>query len=70
MLGGVAKDPCVVEEQEWKAQNIQPCTSLGVRAKNLGEGFPGGTVDKNLPVNAGDTGSVPGPGRSHMPRSN
>ena len=33
-------------------------------------GFPGGTVVKNLPDNAGDTGSSPGPGRSHMPRSN
>ena len=28
--------------------------------------FPGGTVVKNLPANAGDTGSIPGPGRSHM----
>ena len=25
--------------------------------------FPGGTVVKNLPANAGDTGSNPGPGR-------
>ena len=25
---------------------------------------------ENPPVNAGDTGSSPGPGRSHMPRSN
>ena len=32
--------------------------------------FPGGTVVKNPPANAGDTGSSPGPGRSHMPRSN
>ena len=32
--------------------------------------FPGGTVDKNLPVNAGDMGSIPGPGRFHMPGSN
>ena len=32
--------------------------------------FPGGAVVKNLPANAGDTGSIPGPGRSHMPRSN
>ena len=32
--------------------------------------FPGGTVVKNLPANAGDIGSSPGPGRSHMPRSN
>ena len=69
MLGGVAKDPCVVEEQEWKAQNIQPCTSLGVRAKNLGEGFPGVIVVKNPPASAGDASSSPGPGRSHVPWS-
>ena len=29
------------------------------------KGFPGGTVDKNPPANAGDTGLIPGPGRSH-----
>ena len=23
--------------------------------------FPGGTVDRNLPANAGDKGSIPGP---------
>ena len=33
-------------------------------------GFPGGAVVKNPPANAGDMGSSPGPGRSHMPRSN
>ena len=33
-------------------------------------GFPGLAVVKNPPANAGDTGSRPGPGRSHMPRSN
>ena len=32
--------------------------------------FSGGTVVKNLPANAGDMGSSPGPGRSHMPQSN
>ena len=32
--------------------------------------FPGGTVVKNPPANAGDTGSSPGPGRSHMPWRN
>ena len=32
--------------------------------------FPGGTVVKNLPANAGDTGSIPSLGRSHMLRSN
>ena len=34
------------------------------------QGFPDGAVVKNLPANAGDTGSSPVPGRSHMPRSN
>ena len=33
-------------------------------------GFPGGTMVKNPPANAGDRGSSPGPGRSHMPQSN
>ena len=32
--------------------------------------FPVGTVAKNPPANAGDTGSSPGPGRSHIPWSN
>ena len=33
-------------------------------------GFPGGTVVKNPPADAGDMGSSSGPGRSHMPWSN
>ena len=34
--------------------------------QNLKEilGFPGGSVAKNLPASAGDTGSIPGSGRS------
>ena len=32
-------------------------------------GFPGGAVVENLPANAGDRGSSPGLGRSHMPQS-
>ena len=32
--------------------------------------FPGGTVAKNPPANAGDTGLIPGWGRSHMLQSN
>ena len=38
--------------------------------KGIGQGFPGGAVVKNPSANAGDTGSSPGPGRSHMPPSN
>ena len=33
-------------------------------------GFPGGSVVKNMPADAGVTGLIPGPGRSHMPWSN
>ena len=32
--------------------------------------FPGGPMVKNLPANAGDTGLISGPGRSHMPWGN
>ena len=40
----------------------------GIRSRE--GGFPGGAVVKNPRANAGDTGSSPGPGRSHMPQSN
>ena len=33
-------------------------------------GFPGGALVGSLPANAGDTGSGPDLGGSHMPRSN
>ena len=32
-------------------------------------GFPGGSVVKNLPANAGDTGSIPDLRRSYVPQS-
>ena len=38
--------------------------------QNISRGFPGGTLVGNPPANAGDMGLGPGPGRSHMPRSN
>ena len=38
--------------------------------KNVMWDFPGGAAVKNLPAIAGDMGSIPCPGRSHMPRSN
>ena len=37
--------------------------------KLLELGFPGGAVVESLPANAGDTGSSPGLGRSHVPWS-
>ena len=37
--------------------------------KKKQEGFPGGAVVESPPADAGNTGSCPGLGRSHMPRS-
>ena len=37
-------------------------------SKRLCRGLPGDPVVKNLPANAGEMGSIPGPGRSHMLR--
>ena len=55
----------------WLANNAHsqenPKSSLS--GKILGD-FPGGSVVKNLPASAGDTGSVPDLGRSRMPGSN
>ena len=36
--------------------------NLALARKHIG--FPGGSVVKNLPANAGDPGSIPGSGRS------
>ena len=41
----------------------------GCLIKELNQDFPGGAVVESLPANAGDTGSSPGQGRSHMLRS-
>ena len=51
----------VRELRSWK-----PC---GAAKKKKKVGFPGGAVVENPPANAGNTGSSPGLGRSHMPRS-
>ena len=63
--------------RSWKVKTIQTTYKVlkGLTMKNflirrLTWDFPSGLVDKNLPANAGDTGSIPGPGRSHMPQSN
>ena len=38
-------------------------------SRKNGRDFPGGAMDTNPPANAGDKGSVPGPGRFHTPWS-
>ena len=47
---------------------VVSCNYFTIKMQNWG--FPGGAVIKNPSASAGDTGSSPGPGRSHMPRSN
>ena len=55
---------------EMKAKQHNNKNTLQRVAKKHNSGFPGGAVVENLPANAGYTGSSPGLGRSHMPRSN
>ena len=57
-------------------QGSLPCRSVA-QSRSVKEhfkvwllGFPGGAAVESLPANAADTGSSPGLGRSHMPRSN
>ena len=38
--------------------------SGGLRGGPVAKGFPGGSMVKDLPTNAGDAGSIPGSGRS------
>ena len=42
---------------------------IGTERQGAGD-FPGGTVERNLPASAGDTGLVPGLGRSHIWQGN
>ena len=48
--------------RQWPSENYS--------FKEFLEDFPGGTVDRNPPTNAGARGSVTGPGRFHMMWSN
>ena len=68
-------------EKEFRIMIVKMIQDLGKRMevkiekmqemflKDLEEGFPGGAVVENPPANAGDMGSSPGLGGSHMPRS-
>ena len=44
--------------------------TIKFKKKKSRVGFPGGSVVKNPPANAGDMTSIPDPGRSHVPQSN
>ena len=54
--------------QKTKKKTKDNC-HVNTTLKTHQQGFPGGAVVENPPANAGDTGSSPGLGRSHMPRS-
>ena len=53
-----------------KKKSVEFCTLQNYPSKMKERDFAGGVLFKNLPAIAGDAGSSPGPGRSHMPRSN
>ena len=57
------------KHQKYGPWKIKLDKSDVIKIKNFW-GFPGGTVVKNPPANAGDMGSSPALGRSHMPQSN
>ena len=59
-----------VPSPRWAQEFHNHRNMVGRVIKSPVGGFPGGAVVENLPANAGDTGSSPGLGRSHMPRSN
>ena len=52
----------------WKVNAVQ--RTCGHWKYSVQHVFPGGSVVENPPANAGDTGSIPGPGRSHRPWNN
>ena len=63
--------PRLNEEEIENINRTITSTEIETVIKNLPTGgVPGGAVVENLPANAGDTGSSPGLGRSHMLRSN
>ena len=73
ILASCRKNLCLllVVGQPWALATPDTLIQSGIEGTlRWVQGFPGGAMVKNPPANAGDTGLSPGPGRSHMPRSN
>ena len=54
----------------WPTQQKNFVNNLHGNMKDSEKDFPGGPMVKNPPVKAGDTGSIPGQERFHVPQSN
>ena len=81
---GKVRDPWSTRPLKWAVLGPKKDGTMGPEAERgtlLGNayrsreggnrrGSPGGPVVKNPPANAGDTGSIPALGRSHVPRDN
>ena len=63
------KQPKCPSRDEWIKKMWHIYTMEYYSAIKRNEGFPGGAVVESLPANAGDMGSSPGLGGSHMPQS-
>ena len=62
----------ILRKLKFKVYNILSRTMKNQKKKknHIGGYFPGGAVVRNPSANAGDMGSSPGPGGSHMAWSN
>jgi len=64
--GGAKKDETYTQLWHLRSSKFRTLI-LNIQTGRLG--FPAGSVGKNLPANARDTGLIPDLGRSHMLRS-
>ena len=71
-LKNVQKSLINTKLDSWEQEEIFSAFSFSTtwsEFKSQLGGFPGGTGVRNPPANGGDTGWIPGLGRSHTPRS-
>ena len=71
VLGGPeVKQPDHLSQTSHMGNKLEDLETSGLSFKEELKDFLGGPVVKNLLANAWDMSSIPGPGSSHMPRSN